>query len=740
MRGDAKTAAGPHRQAASVLRDARRELARLRRIRGASRRTWRRIARAEARVTLAAALLAGAAAPAAAAVPRFHVGFRFDESLFWHVPTPRPAFADLDADGDPDLAVGTFDGDVFLLENTGSPDEPLFGPATLLFENPRNNETAPASADIDGDGDLDAFLGNEDGDTLFFRNLGSATSPDFASVPETNPFGLADVGTHASPTLGDVDGDGDLDAFVGNLSGDVLFFENTGSATAPAFAPPVSGPFGLPADIGGYLSGPTLVDVDGDGDLDLFIFETTLCENTGTVSAPAFAAPVTRPFGFPRRVVMLEFPAFADVDGDGDLDAVIGAYAGDFFGDLQAFVNTGSVTAPAFAHSPPSPADIGGPIIPYRTSDVAPAVGDLDADGDLDVLVGRRDGGIWLYRNSGSVSEPVLGLLGSSNLPFGLIDVGDFVVPQLGDLDGDGDLDLLVGTGSGNLVYFANTGSASAPAFGPLLADPFGLADVGFYAAPALADLDGDGDLDVYVGRGNGTIAFFENTGTANAPAFTLVPGPPFGLTDVGQRAVPSFGDVDVDGDLDALIGSTAGDLFLFTNTGTATAPAFAAPIVNPPGLADVGASAAPALADVDGDGDLDAYVGTSVGRVVFAENVAVDPDACTDGLDNDGDGRIDFGSDPGCASAADTSELSALQCDNGLDDDGDGLVDLADPHCTGPLDDREAPTQASPGCGLGPELLGLAPLLAARRRRRGGLISPFLRPRLRAPSSGDPA
>ncbi len=97
-------------------------------------------------------------------------------------------------------------------------------------------DASPTFADIDDDGDLDAFVGELFGNTLFYRNTGSASNPVFAA-PTTNNFGLTDVGYLAMPTLADIDGDGDLDAFVGNIGGNTVFFENQ---SAPANLPPVA--------------------------------------------------------------------------------------------------------------------------------------------------------------------------------------------------------------------------------------------------------------------------------------------------------------------------------------------------------------------------------------------------------------------------------------------------------------------------------------------------------------------
>ncbi|GCL46761.1 beta strand repeat-containing protein [Microcystis aeruginosa] len=275
--------------------------------------------------------------------------------------------------------------------------------------------------------------------------------PNFPQDPtfvpaSSNPFGLTFVGDYAMPTLVDIDGDGDLDAFVGNGGGDTRFYRNTGSASAPAFAAPSTNPFGLTNVVNGAM--PTFVDIDNDGDLDAFVGShygnTLFYRNTGSASAPTFAAPSINPFGL-VNVVNGAAPTFVDIDGDGDLDA----FVGDSAGNIRFYRNTGSASAPAFATA--------------------------------------------------------------STNPFGLTDVGDFAKPTFVDIDGDGDLDALVGNTAGNTLFYRNTGSASAPAFAAPSTNPFGLANVGFYAKPALADIDGDGDLDAFIGNSAGNTLFYQN-------------------------------------------------------------------------------------------------------------------------------------------------------------------------------------------------------------------------------------
>nr|MDZ8063515.1 VCBS domain-containing protein [Nostoc sp. EkiNYC01] len=442
------------------------------------------------------------------------------------------------------------------------------------------------------------------------------TDPRFLNII-TNPFGLTDVGNYAAPTLADIDGDGDLDAFVSEAFGNTLFYRNSGSATNPQFAAPSTNPFGL--NNVGFSAAPTFADIDGDGDLDVFVGDgqgnTLFYRNTGSATNPQFAALSTNPFGL-TDVGYSAAPTFADIDGDGDLDA----FVGNFDGNTLFYRNTGSATNPQFAASSTNP---------FGLTDVGnyakPTLADIDGDGDLDAFVGERFGNTLFYRNTGSATNPQFAA--PSTNPFGLTDVGNYASPTLADIDGDGDLDAFVGERYGNTVLFQNQPAAPPPAkFRPPSTNPFGLNNVGFSAAPTFADIDGDGDLDAFVGNRYGNTLFYRNTGTATNPQFAAPGTNPFGLTDVGYLAKPTFADIDGDGDLDAFVGNQNGNTLFYRNTGTATNPQFAASGTNPFGLTDVGPYATPTFADIDGDGDLDAFVGNLDGDTLFFENVPNTP------------------------------------------------------------------------------------------------------------------
>ncbi len=526
-----------------------------------------------------------------------------------------PAFADIDGDGDLDAFVGEFYGGVSLFENTGGLTSPAFAAplANPLGLTGVASAAVPRFADIDGDGDFDAFVGAASGDTYFFRNTGSVTSPAFG-LPLTNPFGLAAVGTYAAPSFVDIDGDGDLDVFVGTYDGDVAVFVNTGTAIAPAFATTSANPFGLTPTSG--FAVPCFADMDEDGDADALVWDDAgivrYSANTSSATSPAFAASVVNPFGFADAGAG-SAGTLADIDGDGDLDAFVGNASGD---TVFTENTSGGAQSPAFMG--PSLNPFGLATVP---SEATPGLGDLDGDGDLDALYGDANGDLAFLENTGTIVSPAFALPVAN--PFGLTHLnGGPIDPHLVDVDADGDLDLFVGTANGGLSFFGNTGSAVTPAFGAASANPFGLAGVPNGASPCLADLDGDGDRDALVGSSDGNLRLFENTGSVKTPAFAAPSTNPFGLADVGASSQPTLVDVDDDGDLDACVGEATGKVLVFRNDGSATSPAFASPAINGFGLAAFGNHAAPHFADIDGDGQVDGFVGSGDGATSFLRNV----------------------------------------------------------------------------------------------------------------------
>ncbi|WP_369178905.1 beta strand repeat-containing protein [Candidatus Thiodubiliella endoseptemdiera] len=263
--------------------------------------------------------------------------------------------------------------------------------------------------------------------------------------------------------------------------------------------------------------------------------------------------------------------------------------------------------------------DVGG----YST----PILADIDGDGDLDLVVGERNGTLKYYQNTGTTSSPAYKAKTGGNNPFNGIDVGGYSSPTLADIDGDGDLDLVVGENNGTLKYYQNTSSTSNPAYEAKTggSNPFNGIDVGYSSSPTLADIDGDGDLDLVVGENNGTLKYYQNTGTTSNPAYEVKTGDsnPFNGIDVGYSSKPTLADIDGDGDLDLVVGEFYGTLKYYQNTGTTSNPAYEVKTGddNPFNGIDVGDSSRPTLADIDGDGDLDLVAGKNDGILKYYYN-----------------------------------------------------------------------------------------------------------------------
>ncbi|MBE9059359.1 VCBS repeat-containing protein, partial [Sphaerospermopsis sp. LEGE 08334] len=284
-----------------------------------------------------------------------------------------------------------------------------------------------------------------------------------------NPFAGIFVGNSSTPTLADIDGDGDLDAVVGEFEGILNYYKNTGTATNPIYT-----------------------------------------EQTGT------ANPFAGIF-----VGNSSTPTLADIDGDGDLDAVVGEY----FGSLKYYKNTGTATNPIYTEQTGTANPFDGIDVGYFST---PTFADIDGDGDLDAVVGEGFGTLKYYKNTGTATNPIYTEQTGTANPFDGIFVGSSsssspIFADIADIDGDGDLDAVVGEGGGSLKYYKNTGTATNPIYTEQTgtANPFDGIFVGSSSTPTFADIDGDGDLDAVVGEGFGTLKYYNNTEVPVTPSYT---------------------------------------------------------------------------------------------------------------------------------------------------------------------------------------------------------------------------
>ncbi len=488
-----------------------------------------------------------------------------------------------------------------------------------------------ALRDANGDGNPDLFTLNPDGHLRFYRNDGDL---HFVLV-QPSPWDTAPVQNWFR--FADLDGDGADDLLTGGARSEVLLYHNTGTTAHPIY--PVDGDTVRGADGRAILmqreTVPSLVDIDGDGDLDFFNGKLdgsiTYYENTGTPQTPVFTYRTDSYAGIlvistsiaggdpppPRLLHGASVLDFADLNDDGDLDMLFGDY---FTSKMLVFTNTGSRTAPSFGMDRLDTAFAPEGDIVVSDGFNQPTVGDVDGDGDPDVVVSSllpfsTTDPLVLYRNDGTASHMLM-----HRIPIDLtgeLDVGTNAAPApIADQTHRG---MLVGSTAGALTYLADVGDSSATIWRLALRLQVGSL---LQTAPAAADLDGDGTDEVVVGDATGHLALFEFSQNRLVSVSSELD-----LFKANQNAVPAFGDLDGDGDQDLLVGAGNGTFSYLENVGTPTAPSFvAAAAPSPFDTLDVGNDAAPRLFDLDGDGDLDAIVGarstgSATDRVRFYRN-----------------------------------------------------------------------------------------------------------------------
>jgi hypothetical protein len=425
------------------------------------------------------------------------------------------------------------------------------------------------------------------------------------------------------PQIVDIDCDGRTDLLIGRITGVILHYELVDpAAPVPVFRLITDRFQDLEIITGqGSMHGANTMafaDPDGDGDYDLFwgdFFEAGLLwfENTGSCQSPHLRKdPVRFPPGDPVVTSGYNAPAFGDLDGDGRPDLLVGVLGGSYDPIRTSIRNLHYFTRTPDGGWRRRTAQL-VPMIDVGSESI-PAVADLDGDGDLDLLLAnkidpeeRRTARIYWYENTGRPGDTEFTMRAA--LPV----TGKYHwAPAFGDLDGDGRADLLLGSFGASLAWYR-----VEPGRPPRLT----LADSalvtitrGSNTTPTLGDVDGDGDLDLFVGEASGVLNFYRNEGSPTAPRFILV-SDQFDSVDVGRRSAPHLADIDGDGDLDLLVGSDDAGIWLFRNQGSRTAPLFRR---DESFRLDLPPATAPVLADLDGDGRLDLIVGTAGGGALF--------------------------------------------------------------------------------------------------------------------------
>jgi hypothetical protein len=600
--------------------------------------------------------------------------------------------ADVDGDGDMDI-MSSYQNDetIAWYENDGSQN---FTPHEVTSS--PNYTFSVFAADVDGDGDMDLLSSLfEDTKIAWYENDGNA---NFTA----NTITTSAAGAH-SVFAADVDGDGHMDVLSASRENDnIAWYENDGSQnfTAHEITSSADGAFSVYA-----------ADMDGDGDMDVLSAsgnddKIAWYENDG---AQNFTPHTITTGADGARSVFA-----ADVDGDGDMD-VLSASSGDdkiawyenYLPPLQpvagfsAQAQTGAGILlqwdahPRAGHyllysnhgsgaidtlstwktfnagqisfdttltdgtwkfsirlessdgrkSPLSYASVilddDAPDLIYGETVAGDATirlllsepADMTAVGDVsnwsvspgytvtkvatttsDLFIGKTDGRINHYRNYGELNFSL------ETEQFAGIDVGNDASPVFVDIDADNDLDLFIGESGGRLHYYKNNGTATAPDYSQE-STYFNLIDVGSQSRPFFADLNANGKYDLLIGGASGKIHYFQNVGTPTSPIFLFISDNAFDI-DVGVDASPFLVDIDADGDLDLFIGNSLGQIHYYKNRGYSKIPMF---LLEEIYTADhwtyIVANAIPVFADIENDGDFDLFIGNIDGQVHFCRN-----------------------------------------------------------------------------------------------------------------------
>ena len=427
------------------------------------------------------------------------------------------------------------------------PAPELGGPPveTLKEEEVARAKTHSGSAvtplDLDGDNVMDLLLGDISFPNIVALNNGGTIADSFMSTVD-NAFPVYDQSVElpvfpAAFHL-DVDKDGKRDLLVSpngrSLSQNfksLWYYTNTGTDAAPVFEFQQEDLFQSRMIDLGDGAYPVPFDHNGDGLMDLIVSndgyydpgldytgKVALLENNGTPTAPAFEFVTDDYMSLSTSGIGVGmYPAFGDVDGDGDKDM----YVGDHNGMMHFYRNTATGLIAQFVSEQPNITDSEGEVIDLGM-DVTPQFNDLDQDGLLDLVVGEQNGNLNYLRNVGTTTSAEWTLVTDSLghvMTEGVFTQG-YSVPFLFE-NAEGNREMLVGSDPGWLWHYTNI-DGNLDGTWTLTDTSFMDIRDGYRTGLCLYDLTGDEELDLVVGNFRGGLSFWRSDQVS-------------GITDLGR-------------------------------------------------------------------------------------------------------------------------------------------------------------------------------------------------------------
>lgn len=318
-------------------------------------------------------------------------------------------------------------------------------------------------ADLNGDGLLDMLTVNTGGYFRVYYNSGTPTEPKFTNcelvpvfVRRTGSI-FRPIGTSPKAALGDFNKNGTPDIVVGTYLGQLLIIKNKGTSTVPKWRqPPDSNAAVLPTTRDGHLwanmLSPVVYDWNNDQKLDVLVGEGSysansihLLQNIGSNSMPKFSEEAHDYVAYGDGREQLN-PAVVDYNGDGNPDLLVG----DRLGNIFAYLSDGPYKKGVELKRQDKPisfgseSNIGQGAVGEKC--VFPAVGDLNGDGLFDILVGLSNGRISISYNTGTKTEPKFGPL---------VELKGVDVYKKGSMRGVADWDISFGYQAGNFLGYS---------------------------------------------------------------------------------------------------------------------------------------------------------------------------------------------------------------------------------------------------------------------------------------------